>query len=548
MWAQGYNPFGNAVLSTAVAGVPVIVLLGSLGVLRIRAHYAAFLGLAVAFVIAVAIFGMPAGMAVSAALYGMCFGLLAICWLIANVIFLFRMTSDSGQFAIVQDSISNLTRDGRLQLLLIAFCFGAFFEGAGGGGTPVAITGAALIGLGFSPLTASGLSLIANTAPVAYGGLGTPIIVLQAVTGLDLMQLSGMVGRQLPLFSLIVPFWLVTAYAGWRRMLEVWPAVLVAGGSFAVCQCLISNLHGPWLVDIVSALVSTALVAVFLRVWHPSEPMLEGAAAVPRSAGAAASPRASHPPHVMLRAWAPWVILVVVVAAWGLPSVKHALDSVSLVQVKVPHLHGMVQRVPPVVSAPTAEPAIYNFNWLSVPGTAVFVSSILGGLVMGYSIPQMLAMYWHTLKAIRFSLLTIVCMLGLGFITRYSGTDATLGLAFAHAGVFYPLFGTLLGWLGTALTGTDAASNILFGSLQKITAQQIGLSPLLMAAANSSGGVMGKMIDAQSIVVATTAVRWYGHEGTILRYVFLHSLGLAVCVGLLVMLQAYVPPFTLMVP
>jgi lactate permease len=547
MWAQGYNPFGNAVLSTAVAGIPIIVLLGSLGILRIRAHYAAFLGLAVAFVIAVTIFGMPAGMAVSAAGYGMCFGLLAICWLIANIIFLYRMTADSGQFAIVQDSISNLTRDGRLQLLLIAFCFGAFFEGAGGGGTPVAITGAALIGLGFSPLTASGLSLIANTAPVAYGGLGTPIIVLQAVTGLDLLHLSGMVGRQLPLFSLIVPFWLVIAYAGWRRTWEVWPAALVAGGSFSVCQFLISNFHGPWLVDIVSALVSTALLAVFLRVWQPNEPMLEGAAAVPHSVGAAASPRLAHPPHVLLRAWAPWVILVVVVATWGLPSVKHGLDSVSLVQVKVPHLHGMVQRVPPVVSAPTAEPAIYNFNWLSVPGTAVFVSAILGGLAMRYSIPEMLRLYWQTLKAIRFSLLTIISMLGLGFVTRYSGTDATLGLAFAHAGVLYPFFGTLLGWLGTALTGTDAASNILFGSLQKITAQQIGLSPLLMAAANSSGGVMGKMIDAQSIVVATTAVRWYGQEGTILRYVFLHSLGLATCVGLLVMLQAYVPPFTWLV-
>lgn len=548
MWAQQYDPLGNALVSTIVAGIPILVLLGSLGILQIKAHYAAFFGLASAFVIAVAVFGMPASMAVSAAGYGAAFGLLAICWLIVNIIFLYRMTTESGQFTIVQESISNVTRDSRLQLLLIAFCFGSFFEGAGGGGTPVAITGAALIGLGFSPLTASGLSLLANTAPVAYGGLGTPIIVLQGVTGLDLVKLSGMVGRQLPLFSFIVPFWLVIAYAGWLRMFEVWPALVVAGGSFAVSQFLISNFHGPWLVDFVSALVSTALLALFLRVWQPSKAMSESAAAVPQSVSAAASPSASHPPHVMLRAWAPWAILVVVVAAWGVPSVKNALDSVSLVKIAVPYLHGLVQRMPPVVAKPTMEPAIYNFNWLSAPGTSVFVSAILGGLVMGYSIPRMVLMYWQTLVAVRFPLLTILCMLGLGFITRYSGSDATLGLAFAHAGVFYPLFGTLLGWLGTALTGTDAASNILFGSLQTITAHQIGLNPLLMAGANSSGGVMGKMIAAQSIVVATTAVRWYGHEGAILRYVFLHSLGLATCVGLFVMLQAYVSPFTLMVP
>jgi lactate permease len=548
MWAQGYDPLANPVASTAVAAIPVVVLLGSLAILRIKAHYAALAGLVAAFLIATLVFGMPAHMAVRAGGYGMAFAALAICWLITNIIFLYRMTVDKGLFVVVQDSISGLTRDRRLQLLLIAFCFGAFFEGAAGGGTPVAVTGALLIGLGFSPLTASGLSLIANTAPVAYGGLGTPIIVLQAVTGLDLLQLSAMVGRQLPFFSLLVPFWLVTAFAGFRGMLEVWPAILIAGGVFAICQFLISNFHGPWLVDIVSALVSTGALALFMRVWQPKSLWTtEGMTHAARSLGAAATPPTRHPPGLMLRAWLPWIILTVVVFVWGIPPVKNALDSFSLVRIQVPGLHNMIERVPPVVAKATAEPAIYNFNWLTVAGTAVFVSAIIGGFTMGYSVREMARAYGRTLHTVRFSLLTIVCMLALGFITRYSGTDATLGLAFAHAGVFYPFFGTLLGWVGTALTGTDAASNILFGSLQKITAQQIGLDPVLMAAANSSGGVMGKMIDAQSIVVATTATRWYGHEGDILRFVFFHSLGLAALVGVLVMLQAYVPPFTWLV-
>jgi lactate permease len=545
MWSQQYDPLGNAVVSTAIAAVPVLVLLGSLAILKVRAHFAALYGLLAAFLIATIIYGMPLGMAVGAGAFGMCFGALAICWIITNVIFLYHLTTERGHFANLQNSISRITGDRRLQLLLIAFCFGAFFEGAAGGGTPVAVTGALLIGLGFSPLKASALSLIANTAPVAYGGLGTPIFALQAVTGLDLMQLSGMVGRQLPVFSVIVPFWLVLAFCGVRRTLEVWPAVLVAGATFAVSQFIVSNFHGPTLVDVVSAIASTLALSFFLRVWQPSRLWLADPIASPaRSVGAAAAPLQRGD---LVRCWMPWIILMVTVFVWGLPPVKRALDSISLIPIEVPGLHNLIQRVPPVVAQPTAEPAIWRVNWLSVPGTGVFVSAILGGLFLGYTPREMVAMYWRTLKLVRFSLLTIVAMLGLGFITRYSGTDATLGLAFAHAGWLYPLFGTLLGWLGTALTGTDAASNVLFGSLQKITATQIGLSPVLMAAANSSGGVMGKMIDAQSIVVATTATRWYGHEGTILRYVFLHSIALAILVGLLVMLQAYVPPFTYLV-
>ncbi len=558
VWSQVYDPMNNMGLSTLLASVPVVVLLGAIGLLEIKAHIAAALGLASALIIAVIGFGMPAGMAGTTALYGAAYGLLPIGWIILNVIFLYRLTEEAGLFSVLRDSIAAITRDRRLQLLFIAFSFGAFFEGAAGFGTPVAVTGAMLIGLGFSPLAASGLSLIANTAPVAYGALGTPVIALAAVTGLDLLELSGMIGRQLPLFSLIVPFWLICAFAGFRGMIQVWPALLVSGLAFAVPQYLVSNFHGPWLVDVVAAIVSMVCLAGFLRVWHPrtlwlatsrtGDPTVDDApaAAEPRSVGAAAAPRSGR--GDVFRAWLPWVILSVFVFAWGVPQVKAFFDGLWVWRLPVPGLHNMVMKVPPVVAAPHAEAAVYSLNLLSATGTGILLAAVVAGLVMRYSPLALLRAYGRTFWVIRYSLLTIAAMLALGFVTRYSGTDATLGLAFAQTGWIYPLFGTLLGWLGVALTGSDTASNVLFGGLQKVTAQQIGLSPVLMAAANSSGGVMGKMVDAQSIVVASTATKWYGHEGDILRYVFFHSIALAVLVGLVVMLQAYVYPFTLLVP
>jgi lactate permease len=542
MWPQAYDPLGSPALSTLLAAVPVVVLLAALGVFRVRAHVAALLGLLSALVVAVGVFGMPARMAAATAAYGAAYGLFPIGWIILNVIFLYQLTQRRGLFTILRESITAITRDRRLQLLLVAFCFGAFFEGASGFGTPVAVTGAILIGLGFSPLLASGLSLIANTAPVAFGALGTPIIALQSVTGLDLRDLSAMAGRQLPLFSVIVPFWLVWAFAGARGMLGVWPAVLVAGVSFAVPQFLISNLHGPWLVDVVSAVISMGAVALFLRYWQPRERW--GLAGVERAADESAH---GYTRREVVRAWIPWVILSIVVFVWGLPQTKALLDGVSIVRIPVPGLHNLVGRVPPVVAKPTPEAAIYNLNWLSATGSGILVAALAAGLGMGYRARELARVYWDTLKLVRHSLLTIAAMMAVGFTTRYSGLDATLGLAFARTGVLYPFFGTLLGWLGVALTGSDTSSNVLFGSLQKITAEQLGLSPTLMAAANSTGGVMGKMVDAQSIVVASTATRWYGHEGDILRYVFLHSIILACLVGLLVTLQAYVYPFTAMV-
>jgi len=528
MWQQNYAPLGSAALSTLVAALPLLVLLGLLAARRVRAHVAALLALAMALLVAVGVIGMPAGMAARAALLGAAYGFLPIGWIILNVIFLYNLANERGLFAPLQARVVAITADRRLQLLLIAFCFGAFFEGAAGFGTPVAVTGAILIGLGFPALEASALSLIANTAPVAFGALGTPIVALQGVTSIDLHALSAMVGRQLPFFSLIVPFWLVWAYAGFRRTLEIWPALLVAGASFAVPQFLVSNFHGPWLVDIVASVSSMICLTAFLRVWR-------GGSQEPRVAPATvATPSGGTSP------WLPWIVLTLVVFLWGLPTVKAHLDAISAPKWPIPGLDKAVQRVPPVVPRATAEPAVFTFNWLSATGTAILVAAIISGLALRFSVRELLRQYGRTLVLVRHSLLTIAAMLALGYTTRYSGEDAILGLAFAHAGALYPFFGTLLGWLGVALTGSDTSSNVLFGSLQKVTAQRLGLDPTLMAAANSSGGVMGKMIDAQSIVVASTATRWFGHEWRILRYVFFHSLALAILVGVLVLLQQYV--------
>ena len=493
---------------------------------------------------------MPAQMAGLAAFYGGITGLLPIGWIVLTIIFLQQLAEENGSFKVLQDSLSGITTDRRLQLLLIAFCFGAFFEGAAGFGTPVAVTAGILIGLGFSPLAASGLSLIANTAPVAFGALGTPVITLAKVHGYDLMEVTAMIGRQLPFFSLLVPFWLIWAFAGRRAMLEIWPAILVTGLGFAIPQYLVSNFIGPELVDIIAALVSMVALVSFLRVWQPAQvwtsPSLKGH----ENDGGVARPAVAitrHQPAELLRAWTPWLILTVFVFIWGLPAVKTYLNSLYAPQFEIVGLHNLVMKMPPVVTAPKKEAAVYVLNLLSATGTGILLAAIVGALVMQYKVRDIARIFFRTVWLVRYSLLTIVLMLALGTITRYSGTDTTLGLAFANSGVLYPFFGTLMGWLGVAMTGSDTASNVLFGGMQKVAADQLGLSHNLMGAANSSGGVMGKMIDAQSIVVASTATRWFNHEGDILRYVFFHSIALASLVGILVTLQAYVFPFTLLV-
>ena len=550
VWQQIYDPLGSMFLSTLVASIPVVVMLVGLGFLHLKAHIAAGAGLLAAILIAVFAYGMPAEMAGKAALLGGLTGLVPIGWIVLNIIFLHQLTEQNGSFKVLQDSIAGITADRRLQLLLIAFAFGAFFEGAAGFGTPVAVTAAILIGLGFSPLAAYGLSLIANTAPVAYGALGTPIITLAKVHNYDLMAVSAMVGRQLPFFSLIVPFWLIWAFAGRKGMMQIWPAILVTGVSFAVPQFLVSNFIGPELVDVIAAMSSMICLVLFLRVWQPKEiwtsVSLKGHEA-DGGEGHVAAPVTVHPRADVIRAWLPWVILTVFVFIWGLPVVKTFFNGIYAPKFEISGLHNMIEKMAPVVAKPTKEGAVYVFGLLSATGTGILLAALVGGLAAKYSFGQLVSAYGRTIWLVRYSLVTIVLMLGLGTLTRFSGLDTTLGLAFAGTGMFYPFFGTLMGWMGVALTGSDTASNVLFGGMQKVAAEQLGLSPNLMGAANSSGGVMGKMIDAQSIVVASTATRWFDHEGDILRYVFFHSIALACLVGIFVTLQAYVWPFSLMV-
>ena len=552
MWNQVYNPFSNAALSTIVAAIPVVSLLVMIASGKVKAHLAAVIALVIANLVTILAFTMPVGLSIRASLLGVVSGFFPIGWIVLNVIFLYRVTVATGRFGLLQRAIGGVTEDRRLQLLLIAFSFGAFFEGASGFGTPVAVTGAVLIGLGFSPLAASGLSLIANTAPVAYGALGTPILGLSQVTGLDPYILGAMVGRQLPVFSLIVPFWVVWAFAGWRGMKDVWPAILVTGLSFAIPQYVISNYLNPWIVDIGASLISMGTLILFLKVWRPKQLWLSPAL---RSADPSASTVSAAPPldrtplssMQLFNALLPWIIVCIVMLIWGNGAFKTWANSIFVWNYPVPELHNMINSVAPVAAKPTPQGAVFGFTYLSFTGTGMLIAAIVSGFLMGFSPAKMVAEYGRTLRVCAVSLITISAMLAIGTLTRLSGVDATLGLAFAATGVLYPFFGTLLGWLGVALTGSDTASNVLFGNLQKITSEQLGLSPILMAAANSSGGVMGKMIDAQSIVVASTATNWYGHEGTILRFVFKHSIMLACLVGLYVMLQAYVYPFTLMV-
>ena len=555
-WSQGYDPFHMRLLSTAAAALPLVVLLSGIGIFRMRAFVAALCGLGAAMLVAIAGFGMPAPLAGWAAAYGAAYGLLPIGWIILNIIFLYKLTNERGQFDILRDSIARVSDDSRIQLLLIAFCFGAFFEGAAGFGAPVAITGAMLIGLGFTRLQASGLSLIANTAPVAFGALGTPIVALATATGIPVTDLAAVIGRQMFLFALIVPFWLIVAYCGFRRTIEIWPACLVAGVSFALTQLAISNLHGPWLAAVGSALVSIVVLAGFCRVWKPARamhvneaPLARGDARAPAIEpaaieGAVVADRAAVDGKALRLAWTPWIILTILVFLWGTPFFKRLLDGVFAPKIPFAGLDRMVQRMPPVVAAPTLEPAIYTFNLLSASGTAILIAALASGLILGARPGEIARTYAASFRTVVPSLLTIAAMFALGYLTRYSGVDATMGLAFAATGMLYPFFGTMLGWLGVAVTGSDTASNVLFGGLQTVTAQQLHLSPTLMAAANSSGGVMGKMIDAQSIVVASTATQWFGQESRILRYVILHSIALGCLVGLVVTLMAYVPPFT----
>ncbi len=543
IWEQNYHPLG-AWLSTAVALAPMAVLLGCLGILRLKAHWSALLGLATALAAAVLAYAMPLRSAAASALYGALYGLLPIGWIILNVLFLYNLASRRNLLTALQRSLVRITRDRRLQLVLVAFCLGAFFEGAAGFGTPVAVTAAILMGLGFPPLTAAATSLIANTAPVPFAALGTPLIALQGVTGLELGSLTVTTARQLTPFTLLIPFWIVAVMAGWRKMLEVWPALLLSGVCYAALQLAVASLHGPWLVNLLASSITLGVMWLFLKRWQPARIYRFHQDAEETCAIDSEEAERSE----LRRAWLPWIILCLLVLVWGMPQVRDWLDSLSIIRLPITGLHQQVLRMPPLTTQPQAESAVWMVNWLSASGTAILLAGLICAGTLRFSVQEAWRVYSGTVRQLFLPLVTICATLGIGFVTRYSGMDGTLGLAFAQTGKLFPFFGTLLGWLGVALTGSDTSSNVLFGSLQKVTANQLGLSAVLMAAANSAGGVMGKMINAQSIVIASTATHWHGHESNILRAVFWHSLTLAVLVGLLVLLMAFIPPFTLLVP
>ena len=542
-WSQGYDPVGPWWVSTLLAGLPIFVLLASMAILRVKAHVAACAGLLTALAVAMLAFHMPVRLALTAASFGSGYGLFPVCWIILPVIFLYDLTVQTGRFVTLQESLTNITDDSRLQLLLIAFALGAFFEGTSGFGTPVCVCGAILISLGFRPLQAAGLALLANTAPVAFGALGIPIVALHGVTGLDLLLLSRTISIILVLFCLIVPFWLVWAYAGFRGMIEIWPAILLASVTFATTQLIMAMISGPTLVAIVAASCTMAALIIFLRFWKPKRILN----AKGEDITGHARQRFEHSAGKIFKAWMPWLVLSLVVFVWGLPQFSQWVGTRTTKTFQVAGLHNFIQRVPPVVAKPTVEAAVFTLNWLTATGSGILVAAILAGLLMGLGPGALMRAFGRTLFNIRFAIITIAAMMAIGYVTRYCGLDATLGLAFARTGSLYPFFGSLIGWLGVASTGSDTSANVLFGSLQVMTARQIGVSPILMASANSAGGVMGKMIAAPSIVVASTATQTYGQEGTILRFVFFHSLALAALVGAVVYLMAYVPPFTSLV-
>jgi lactate permease len=556
-WTQVYDPTGHWWLSTLIASLPILVLLGLLAGFRVRPHLCAIAGASAAVVIAILAFKMPALLAVSSFFYGSAFGLLKIVWIVIAAVFLYDISVETGQFEIMKQSVAAITPDRRLQLLLVAFCFGAFIEGSAGFGAPVAIAGAFMIGLGFKPFQAAALNLIANTAPVAWGAIGTPVHTLAAVTALNESDLSAMVGRILPITAVIVPFWLVRAMVSWKETWEVFPAILVVGGSFAGTQWFWANHMDSNLVDIAAGVVSLVVALLFLRVWQPKR-IWRFADEQSVTAAEARDSIKHFTAGQIAKAWMPFAILSLLVLVWGLPRVKLAMNQATTPAFKVvmadgkvrpgpagwdwPYLHNKVLRTTPVVPKPAAEGARFDFNWLTATGTGCFIAALIAGFIVGLKPRKMFQIFGHTLFRLRFAIIAMTCMLGLGFTTRYSGMDAVLGLAFTHTGWFFPFFGTYIGWLGVALTGSDTSSNALFGGLQKITAQQLHLSPILMCATNSSGGVMGKMIDAQSICIATAATNQVGNEGSIFRFVFWHSVALAAIVGVIVMLYAYVFP------
>jgi lactate permease len=552
---QIYEPVaGSLVLSTVVASIPILVLFVLLAGLRIAAQWASLVTLAVALVISVLVYGMPIGLALDSTLLGICFGLFPIVWIVINAIYIYNVIVDTGFFDTIRDSLAGVSNDRRIQVVLIAFVFGALLEATAGFGTPVAITASLMAGLGFEALYAAALALLANTAPVAFGGFGIPILTGASVAGLDTMELSQMVGRQTPLLALIIPAMLVTVMSGFRRMLEVWPVIAVSGIVFAGTQFLVSNLLGPELADLLAALITVVAVIGLLSFWRPSsewhfedEPSAEE--------------RESYetpPLGRTLYAWSPFIIIVALFLLVQVPPIKDAVSGIQtavnfpsaavdpttgLPVVPWPGLDGQIEQQPPVVPEPAPYSATYATNWLSAAGTIILIADLIALAVLRVGPGRALRIYGQTLKQLWSAILTIASILGLAYLLNYSGVTYTLGLAFAATGVLFPFFASFIGWLGVALTGSDTSSNALFANLQKVTAQQIGVSPNLTVGANSSGGVLGKMISPQNLAVGTSATKLQGREGDLLRLVLKWSVALTLVMAVWVTIQAYVLPF-----
>lgn len=560
-WSQVYAPVGGSLwLSSLVAVIPIVFFFVALGVLRMKGHIAALITVVLAILVAVVAYGMPVSMAVAATVYGFLFGLWPIAWIIVAAVFLYKLTVKTGQFEIIRASVLSITADQRLQMVLVGFCFGAFLEGAAGFGAPVAITAALLVGLGFNPLYAAGLCLIANTAPVAFGALGIPITVAGRVTGIDPFLIGQMAGRQLPLLAFIVPFWLVFIMDGRRGVAETWPAVAVAGGSFAITQFFTSNFWAYELPDITSALVSLVVLALFLKRWQPAHSFSfqtsagqtsTGASAQSRSAGAAAMtevPSGQYSLGEIIRAWSPFVVLTIMVTIWTLPAFKAlfapgATLGAWVLSLPIPGLDNLVIREVPIVVKPTPYAAVYKFDILAATGTSILAAAVVSAFILKVRPAMFFQTFGETLVELLKPIFTIGLVLGFAFIANYSGISSTLGLAFAASGQLFPFFSPFLGWLGVFLTGSDTASNALFANLQSVTATQIGVSPVLTVGANTTGGVTGKMISPQSIAVACAAVGLVGKESDLFRFTLKHSLLFAVLIGIITYIQAYVLPW-----
>lgn len=542
-WEQLYDPAGNIWLSSLIALLPIAFFFVALAVLRMKGWLAGTLTVAIALGVALLFYRMPPLQALGAALYGFVYGLWPIAWIILGAVFLYKISVRTGQFDIIRASILSVTEDQRLQMLMVGFAFGAFLEGAAGFGAPVAITAALLVGLGFKPLYAAGLCLIANTAPVAFGAMGIPIIVAGQVTGLDAFEIGQMAGRQLPFLTLVVLFWIMAIMDGWRGIRETWPAVLVAGGSFALAQYLTSNFIGPELPDITASLASLVCLTLFLRRWKPRRIFrFETEASAEAAALAQAAPR--HSAGQIARAWSPFLILTALVTLWSIKPFKAlfaaggALEGWVL-KLQVPGLDKLVRKMPPIVDAPSAYEAVYKFDWFSATGTSILLAALVAILVLRMPARAALFTFGETVRELKTPIYSIGMVLAFAFIANYSGLSATLALALAHTGDAFTFFSPFLGWLGVFLTGSDTSSNALFSALQATTAQQIGVSDVLLVAANTTGGVTGKMISPQSIAIACAAVGLAGREADLFRFTIRHSLVFAALVGLITSAQAW---------